>query len=134
MSDMAMALQEAEEDRQVARRTVRGIIAAATKRQAAASESLANRAEKIAAVAAAHAAAVDSNSCFPSEAIDAARAARLLSAAVPVEFGGEGAKLSEIVDVCYRLGRSCAATAMIYAMHQTKVACVVRHGVASAWH
>jgi len=129
-----MALQEAEEDRQVARHTVRGIIAAATKRHAAASESLANRAEKIAAVAAAHAAAVDSNSCFPSEAIDAARAARLLSAAVPVEFGGEGAKLSEIVDVCYRLGRSCASTAMIYAMHQTKVACVVRHGVASAWH
>jgi len=134
MSVKAMALQEAKEDRQVARNAVRGIIAAATKLQTSASESLADRAEKVAAVAAAHAAAVDADSRFPSEAIDAARAARLLSAAVPADLGGEGARLSDIVDVCYRLGRSCASTAMIYAMHQTKVACVVRHGAASAWH
>ena len=32
------------------------------------------------------------------------------------------------------LGRDCASTAMIYAMHQTKVACLVRHGRGSAWH
>ena len=75
MSVMAMALQEAEEDRQVARHTVRGIIAAATKRQAAASESLANRAEKIAAVAAAHAAAVDSKFVL-SQRSDRCRARR----------------------------------------------------------
>src|SRR6202012_4074525 len=30
--------------------------------------------------------------------------------------------------------RACAATGMIYAMHQVKVACVVRHGVGSDWH
>ena len=71
---------------------------------------------------------------FPKEAIDAARAERLLSAAVPPELGGEGASTADIVDVCYMLGRNCASTAMVFAMHQTKVACLVRHGRGSAWH
>jgi len=85
-------------------------------------------------VAATHAAAVDAESRFPKEAIDAARAERLLSAAVPPELGGEGVSTADIVDVCYMLGRNCASTAMIYAMHQTKVACLVRHGRGSPWH
>jgi acyl-CoA dehydrogenase len=97
-------------------------------------ESLAARAEKVAAIAAAHAAAVDSESRFPVEAMAAAREHRLLGAAVPREFGGEGASVSEIADICYTLGRACASAAMIYAMHQTKVACVTRHGRGSAWH
>ncbi len=97
-------------------------------------ESLTVRAEKVAAIAAAHAAAVDSDSQFPVEAMAAAREHRLLSAALPPEFGGEGASISEIADICYALGRACASTAMVYAMHQTKVACLSRHGRASAWH
>ena len=36
--------------------------------------------------------------------------------------------------MCYTLGRACASTAMIFAMHQTKVACLVRHGTGSNWH
>ena len=36
--------------------------------------------------------------------------------------------------MCYTLGRACASTAMIFAMHQTKVACLVRHGSGSRWH
>jgi acyl-CoA dehydrogenase len=100
----------------------------------AAAESLAARAEKVAAVAAKYAAAVDRESRFPAEAFAAARAERLLSAAVPREFGGEGASISDIVDVCYALGRACASTAMIFAMHQTKVAGITRHGRGSAWH
>jgi alkylation response protein AidB-like acyl-CoA dehydrogenase len=47
---------------------------------------------------------------------------------------GEGAGIGDVVDVCYALGRACASTAMVYAMHQTKVACLVRHGGGSAWH
>ena len=39
-----------------------------------------------------------------------------------------------MVDVCYVLGRACGSTAMIYAMHQIMVACLVRHAGASAWH
>jgi acyl-CoA dehydrogenase len=97
-------------------------------------ESLAVRAERVAAVAALHAAAVDSDSRPPAEAIAAARAERLFGAAIPREYGGEGASIGDIVDVCYTLGRSCASTAMIFAMHQTKIACVVRHGHNSPWH
>ncbi len=92
------------------------------------------RVEKVVAVAAAHAAAVDGASRFPGEAIAAARAERLLSIAVPRELGGEGFGTADVVDVCYALGRVCASTAMIYAMHQTKVACITRHGRSSAWH
>jgi acyl-CoA dehydrogenase len=36
--------------------------------------------------------------------------------------------------MCYALGRSCASVGMIFAMHQTKVACLVRHGAGSGWH
>jgi len=36
----------------------------------------------------------------PAEAIAAARAERLLGAAIPTEFGGEGASIGDIVDVC----------------------------------
>jgi len=92
------------------------------------------RAERLAAVAAVHAATVDRDSRFPDEAMAAARAERLLGIGVPRDLGGEGAGIADVVDVCYALGRACASTAMIYAMHQTKVACLVRHGRASAWH
>ena len=51
-------------------------------------ESLAARAERVAAVAAKHAAVVDHDSRVPAEAIAAARAERLLGAAIPSEFGG----------------------------------------------
>src|SRR4029077_21007512 len=88
----------------------------------------------VVAIAAAHAAAVDSESRFPKEALAAARAERLLGVAVPREFAGEGLSVADVTDICYALGRACASTAMIYAMHQTKVACIVRHGRGSAWH
>jgi acyl-CoA dehydrogenase len=127
-----MALQEVDEGRVVARSAVR--LVATNKSPGAAAGDLKTRVEKVAVVAATHAAAVDAGSRFPREAIDAARAERLLSLAVPVELGGEGASISDVVDVCYVLGRNCASTAMIFAMHQTKVACLVRHGRGSPWH
>src|SRR4051794_23330716 len=92
------------------------------------------RTDVAAAVAAQHAEAVDRDARFPHEAITAARTERLLGIMVPHDLGGEGASLSDAVDVCYGLGRSCASTAMIFAMHQTKVACILRHGRNSAWH
>ena len=92
------------------------------------------RSERVAAIAAAHAVAVDRDARFPAEAIAAARTERLLGISVPRELGGEGATVSEVADICYRLGRACSSTAMIYAMHQTKVACIVRHGRDSVWH
>ena len=92
------------------------------------------RAANVAAVAAAHALAVDSASRFPSESFSAVKAQRLLGIMVPRDLGGEGANLTDVVDVCYGLGRACSATAMVYAMHQTKVACISRHARGSAWH
>jgi acyl-CoA dehydrogenase len=129
-----VTLQTGDEDRHSARNPARGIFVAATNPQTVGPPTLTSRAAKVAAVAAAHAAAVDSESRFPHEAIAAARAEQLLGIAVAPELGGDGASPSEVVDVCYTLGRSCASTAMIYAMHQTKVACLMRHGRGSAWH
>jgi len=86
------------------------------------------RTAAVAALAAADAEAADREGRFPKTASDAAREQKLLGMQVPVEFGGFGATIHDITDVCYTLGRSCASTAMIFAMHQTKVACLVRHG------
>jgi acyl-CoA dehydrogenase len=88
---------------------------------------LTRRAQAAAAVAAQHAGRVDSEACFPAEAFEAIKAQRLLGIAVPASLGGDGAAISDVADVCYRLGQACSATGMIYAMHQVKVGCVVRH-------
>ena len=88
----------------------------------------------VAAVAAAEADDVDQKGRFPSEAIDATRAHKLLGAQIPARFGGFGASIYDVTEMCYTLGRGCSSAAMIFAMHQTKVACLVRHGTGSAYH
>jgi acyl-CoA dehydrogenase len=95
---------------------------------------LAERVQAVAAIAAAHAPAVDRAARFPAEAIRAAKDYRLLGIMVPTELGGEGASIGAVVDVCYALGRGCGSTGLIYAMHQMMVACLIRHGLDSAWH
>ena len=95
---------------------------------------LQHRAEAAAAVAARHAEAVDQGAVFPAAAFAAIREQRLLGVMVPKELGGEGASVSDVVDICFRLGRACGSTAMIYAMHQIKVACILRHRQSIAWH
>ena len=76
---------------------------------------------------------VDRDGRFPVEAVGALKAARLLGAAVPVELGGAGCSLTELAAMCEALGRHCAATAMIFAMHQIQVGCLVRHGSGSEY-
>lgn len=88
----------------------------------------------MAAAAAAEAEEVDRGARFPQRAFDAARAERLLSVQIPHAFGGDGASIFDVTDMCYALGRACSSTAMIFAMHQTKIACLVRHGTGSAYH
>ena len=92
------------------------------------------RISAIAAAAALDAEDVDRAARFPKKAIDAARAERLLGVQIPKAFGGDGASIFDIADMCYALGRACSSTAMIFAMHQTKIACLVRHGTGSAYH
>ncbi|MGH7879809.1 MAG: acyl-CoA dehydrogenase family protein, partial [Candidatus Binataceae bacterium] len=95
---------------------------------------LTSRAERTAAAAAENADAVDREARFPVEAFAAARAQRLLGILVPRDLGGEGASLGDAVEICYALGRACASSGMIYAMHQIMVAILVRHARGSRWH
>ena len=88
---------------------------------------LPERVKQAAAVAAKHAAAVDTEARFPAESFAAIKAQRLLGIMVPPDLGGEGATISQVGDVCYQLGQACASTAMIFAMHQIKTACILRH-------
>jgi acyl-CoA dehydrogenase len=89
------------------------------------------RARAAADVAKAHAAAVDAESRFPSEAFAEIRRQRLLGIMVPTALEGEGASLADVTDVCYLLGQGCSSAALIYAMHQIKMGCVLRHAKGS---
>ncbi|PWC36247.1 acyl-CoA dehydrogenase family protein [Azospirillum sp. TSO35-2] len=95
---------------------------------------LAARARAVGAgIAARHADDVDRNSRFPAEAFDALREQGLLGVMVPADCGGSGASLFDVASACHALARGCAATGMIYAMHQIQVACLVNHG-RDGWH
>src|SRR5436853_1762424 len=93
-----------------------------------------SRARLVAAAAAEHAVEVDRDARFPFETFVAARQHRLLSMLVPVEFGGDGATISDVVDICYMLGMACGSSAMIFAMHQIQVVILLRHAQESPWH
>ncbi|KQO71667.1 acyl-CoA dehydrogenase family protein [Methylobacterium sp. Leaf89] len=95
---------------------------------------LAQRAQRAATIAALHADAVDRDGRFPLEAVTALKAERLLGLQIPRQFGGEGAGLREIADLCCMLGQACSSAAMVFAMHHIKVASLVAHGLDSAWH
>jgi acyl-CoA dehydrogenase len=73
------------------------------------------------------AADVDAAARFPTEAIDALRGLQLLGAYVPAELGGLGLNILELGRICEALAHYCASTAMIFAMHQIQVACIVHH-------
>src|SRR5213082_1180092 len=89
------------------------------------------RVQAVTEVAAQHAASVDRAARFPEEAFAALKSQRLLGILVPQRLGGEGADLAQVADVCYQLAQACASTGMIYAMHQIKTACILRHMRAS---
>jgi acyl-CoA dehydrogenase len=92
-----------------------------------AAATLTQRVQSVTSVAAHRAQAVDSAARFPSEALAALKAQRLLGIQVPAGLGGEDASIGELAEICYQLAQACGSTAMIYAMHQIKVACIVRH-------
>ncbi len=74
------------------------------------------------------AAAVDSEARFPHEALQALRQERLLAAYIPEQYGGLNYSVSQLVAIAQTLAQYCASTAMIWAMHQIQVACLVQHG------
>ncbi len=78
-------------------------------------------------VAAAHATEVDLEARFPHEAVDALKASRALSALA------DDVPFREVAEGCQLLGRACSATAMVFAMHQIEVACLVQHSSGWPW-
>ena len=99
---------------------------------AACPNALTARARAAADVAAAHAAAVDAAARFPAEAFAEIRKQRLLGLQVPQGLAGEEASLASLVDVCFILGQACGSAALIFAMHQIKMACIIRHAKGNA--
>jgi acyl-CoA dehydrogenase len=71
---------------------------------------------------------VDQQGRFPAETIDALKAEGLLSALVPRSLGGMGASFPELSEGLVAMGRQCASSAMVVAMHHIQVASLVRHG------
>ncbi len=77
---------------------------------------------------------VDRRARFPVETFAALREERALSAFVPSELGGGGVSFEAIASACFELGRRCGASAMVFAMHQIKVASMVRHLDGADWY
>lgn len=96
--------------------------------------SLKARATRVAAIAAVYADDVDKAGRFPLEAIEAMKSEKLLGIQVPMECGGEGRSTAEIAELCTIMAQACAASAMIFAMHQIKVSSLVSHGTEAEWH
>ncbi|MDB4990748.1 MAG: acyl-CoA dehydrogenase [Myxococcaceae bacterium] len=71
---------------------------------------------------------VDRDARFPHESIGALKQEHMLSLLVPIELGGASASVAELFAMCEVLGSRCAASSMIFGMHQIQVACLVRHG------
>jgi acyl-CoA dehydrogenase len=84
-------------------------------------------------VAAPNAQDVDRNARFPVEAVDAMREQGALSAFVAPELGGGGVSFEAVAAACFELGRRCGASAMVFAMHQIQIACIVRHPDGASW-
>jgi acyl-CoA dehydrogenase len=82
-------------------------------------------------VAAPNAADVDTKARFPRETIDALKRAGVLSAPVPVAFGGAGCTMRQLAQICSALAGACGSSSMVLAMHYIQVACIARHGAES---
>lgn len=79
------------------------------------------------------AAEVDRDARFPTEAFDAIKRERLLSVFVPRQFGGDGVSVTELCKLCEQLGHYDGSVAMIFAMHQIQVACIVQNAADDAF-
>jgi acyl-CoA dehydrogenase len=79
-------------------------------------------------VAGPEAESVDRSARFPREAVEAMAEARLPGLLIPPELGGRGGDLSQAMLAVGEIGRHCASSGMVLAMHLIQVACLVRHG------
>jgi acyl-CoA dehydrogenase len=82
---------------------------------------------RVSEVAAEHVADTDADASFPTHALAEMRASGLLGLLVPVEYGGLGGTLDDLIDASIALGRVDMSMAMIAAMHCQQTLAVVRH-------
>lgn len=75
---------------------------------------------------------VDTKARFPIESLTALKAAKVLSAPVPIELGGAGCNMRELAQLCSTLSQACGSSGMVLAMHYIQLACLVRHGLGSS--
>lgn len=64
---------------------------------------------------------VDSQRQFPEKSIRSLAQAGFFKLTVPEQYGGWGAKPTEVAKTVNLIGRACASTAMVYVMHLTSV-------------
>ncbi len=75
---------------------------------------------------------VDRLARFPSETVDALKAAGFLSALLPKDVGGGGASLLEMMGAVRALAVHCPSSALVLAMHSIEVFSLNRHGTGPA--
>lgn len=90
-------------------------------RQPMAHETLAAKADRLAATFASRAAQHDKDDSFVAENFEQLKAEGLIAAAVPKELGGQGAEVGEMADVVRRIAKGCGSTALAFSMHTHQV-------------
>jgi acyl-CoA dehydrogenase len=98
-----------------------------TTRQAERTVTLADRVADVLPVLREEAPVCDEHACFPERGLQALRDSGLMGLLVPVEYGGLGGRLGDLVYVAGELAGACLSTAMIWAMHCQQVAALVGH-------
>ena len=73
-----------------------------------------------------HAGDVDRQARFPTESIDALRAAGFLGLGIPEEHGGPGGGPVDAVSAIERVAGACGSTGMVYTMHVVAAQTLVR--------
>lgn len=101
--------------------------AATAQRPRSTTPSIIERTERVAVTVAEHARRTDEEAVFPVEALTAMRESGLLGLVVPVEYGGLGGTLADLLDVAIRLGRADMSAAMILTMHCQQAAAIVKY-------
>lgn len=84
-------------------------------------------AEEVVPLLARHAAEVDAEPRFPTEALAALRSTGLMGLMVPEEHGGLGGTVLDLVDVAERLAAGCTSSALAWAMHCQQVDAIAHY-------
>ncbi|MFK0111586.1 acyl-CoA dehydrogenase family protein [Streptomyces sp. NPDC091217] len=70
---------------------------------------------------------VDKQARYPEESIAALKQSGMTVAAAPTDLGGLGYGVQDLVTTARALARGCGSTAMIWAMSQITLSCLLRH-------